>query len=107
MAKQSNLKVQIANIEKDPRHVDRMIISLKIDDGDKSGPYIKPFSMLPPDHVISVDEFLNSLISMQDLSRPVDPYQYLKDAQETRRTFNLDLADVPTTNDDTASEIKH
>lgn len=84
---QKELKCKIVNIEPDPKHPNRTIVSLQIDDGDSvKGPYIRAYSLLPPPGPISLEKFSIDL-SERDLSRPSEPFHYLEEAKELGTEF--------------------
>lgn len=100
MAKQSvtdekfvKLKLTIVNIEADPIHKNRTIVSAKFDDG-KGKPWIQAFSILPEESMqgreIEPDEFLD-LIYREKIERPVDPYGKLKKAMQAKESFVINL----------------
>lgn len=81
------LKCKIINMEPDPKHPARTIVSLEIDDGDtERGPYIRAYSLLPPENPISLEKFSIDVAKM-DLSRPTDGFHYLKEARENATEF--------------------
>lgn len=81
------LKCKIINIEDDPAHPGRVVVSLKL--RDDAGEYIRAFSIIPPPRPISVEEFAEDL-APRDLSRPEDPFHYLKEAQESETEFEIE-----------------
>jgi ferredoxin-NADP reductase len=85
--KPQDLKCKIINIEQDPKHPSRMIVSLQIDDG-QGEPYIRAYSLLPPDRPISLEEFAVQ-IADKDLSRPTKPFHYLQEAQDAGTEFTI------------------
>ena len=87
MKKIRKLNCRKVNIEPDPKMVGRKIVSIKFDDGE-SQPYIKAFSVIPPEAPISVEQFVE-FIKEQDLSRPVDPFKYLEEAKENEEPFEV------------------
>lgn len=84
--KSTELKCKIINIEPDPKHPARMLVSIEIDDGDPRGKYIRAYSLLPPENPMSLEKFSIDLSKM-DLSRPVDGFHYLKEAKENGSEF--------------------
>lgn len=93
-ASKKNLVCKIVNIEKDPKHTNpqRMIVAVKIDDGDKKlGPWIQGFSLLP-DSTFTLTDFMDAMYK-HDLKRPEDPYQELKNFLEKGTYFELKLTD--------------
>lgn len=93
IASPKNLKCKIINIEPDPKHPNRTIVSLQIDDGDDvKGPYIRAYSLLPPPGPISLEKFSIDL-AQRDLSRPDKPFHYLEEAKEMETEFIINLTD--------------
>lgn len=92
--KPQDLKCRIINIEPDPKHSNRTIVSVKIDDGEPE-PYIRAFAIINPDRPLSLEEF-TVMLQKKDLSRPADPFHYLKEAQEQSSEFviNVTAADA-------------
>lgn len=88
-AKITPLKCKIKNVEPDPIHAGRTIVSLEVDDG--KGPWIQGFSLTTPDHPITVEELI-VLLQDKKLERPTDPFTYIKEAQEQATLFEV----VPT-----------
>lgn len=88
---QKKLKCKIINIEPDPKHPARTIVSLEINDG-RGEPYVRAFSLLPPENPISLEKFSIQLAG-KDLSRPTDPFHYLKEAQSEAATFDVYVTD--------------
>lgn len=82
----------VKNIEPDPLHPGRQIISLELDDGQSDGPYIRAFSLIPPEIPLSLEKFALDL-AKRDLSRPTDPLHYIKEAQANSEQFVINLAD--------------
>lgn len=83
------LKCKIINMEPDPKHPARTIVSLEIDDGDSvRGPYIRAYSLLPPENPISLEKFSIDVAQM-DLSRPTDGFHYLKEARDNHTEFMI------------------
>lgn len=93
MANQKNRKLtaKIINIEADPLHKGRTIVSVRFTDQKSGDEWTQGFSLLP-DRPISLEEFILNLKS-RELAPPVDPFQYLKDAQN--KPFELDLGSEP------------
>lgn len=90
-------KCKIINIEPDPKHPGRQIVSVQVDDGDEQrGVYNLAFSLLPPETPMSVEKFA-LMLQEKDLSRPVDGFQYLKDAQNSGETFEIVIKPADTT----------
>jgi len=85
--KPKDLNCKIINIEQDPKHSARMIVSLEIRDGD-GDPYIRAYSLLPPDRPISLEEFAVQ-IADKDLSRPSKPFHYLQEAMDSATEFKV------------------
>lgn len=83
------LNCKIKDIQPDPLHVGRMIVSVEFDDGNKAGPWHQGFSVIP-ESVINIEDFLTQLYT-QEIHRPVDPYTNLRQALQTGETFVLDL----------------
>lgn len=83
------LVCKIINIEPDKKHPGRMIVAVRLDDGDPRGPWIQGFSLLP-ERSLTIDDFMDHLMT-QKLERPLDPYVNLKKFQETGKPFVLDL----------------
>lgn len=96
LTKSKPLKCKIINIEQDPKHPNRTIVSIQIDDGDKvRGPYVRAYSLLPPEYPISLEKFAIDLAS-KDLSRPSKPFHYLEEAKEAETEFVIKpIADDP------------
>ena len=94
IAEPQKLKCKIINTEPDPKHPGRQIVSIQIDDGDKLGPYIRAVSILPRESPISIEK-LSIDLAAQDLSRPVDPYHYIKEAKELKTEFTIIPEDEP------------
>jgi hypothetical protein len=90
--KSPELKCKIINIEPDPKHPARMLVSIEIDDGDPRGKYIRAYSLLPPENPMSLEKFSIDLGKM-DLSRPVDGFHYLREAKESETEFVIYPAD--------------
>lgn len=84
-SKPQALKCKIINIEQDPKHASRQIVSLQIDDGQDE-PYVRAYSLLPPERPISLEEF-QIQIARKDLSRPDKPFHYLEEAKEAGAEF--------------------
>ena len=84
--KSQELKCKIINIEPDPKHPARMLVSIEIDDGDPRGKYIRAYSLLPPENPMSLEKFSIDLAKM-DLSRPVDGFHYLREAKDAEAEF--------------------
>lgn len=87
--KSKDLKCSIINIEPDPKHPTRTIVSIKIDDGEPE-PYIRTFSLLPPERPISLEEFAIQLRD-RDLSRPDKPFHYLQEAKDQSTEFVINV----------------
>lgn len=84
------LNCKITDIKPDPLHKKRMLVAVEFDDGNKKlKPWHQAFSVLP-EEVISVDDFLNLLLTMH-IGRPEDPYTKLKRAMDVGETFVLNL----------------
>jgi len=95
--KSKKLVCKIVNMEPDPKHSARTIVSIEIDDGDPRGKYIRAYSLLPPPNPISLEKFSIDLSKM-DLSRPVDGFHYLKEAKDNSSEFEIiPTDDGPTT----------
>jgi hypothetical protein len=93
-AQARTLKVKIMNVEPDPLHKGRTIVSAQFDDGDTlRGPWIQGFSMLPQERPISPEEFMVSLKG-QEIKRPVDAFQYLRDAADNGKQYDLTISDI-------------
>lgn len=88
-ASKTKLVCKIINMEPDPKHPGRMIVSVSIDDGDRRGPWIQGFSVLP-EKVLTLEDFMDG-ITKKELKRPEDPYKHLTAAMEKKRTFVLNL----------------
>lgn len=86
-ASKTQLICKIMNIEPDPKHANRMIVSVQFDDGDILGPWIQGFSLLP-DKPFTMDDFMD-LIYQQKIERPTDPYGELKRWQKSGKEFVL------------------
>lgn len=85
--KSQDLKCRIINIEPDPKHPTRTIVSIEIDDGDaEAGKYIRAYSLTPPDRPVSLEEFAVQLRD-KDLSRPTKPFHYLYEAKDNSTEF--------------------
>lgn len=85
--KSKELKCKIINIEPDPKHPNRTIVSLQIDDGDSvKGPYIRAYSVIAPEYPITLEKFSIDLAG-KDLSRPDKPFHYLDEAREAGTEF--------------------
>lgn len=82
------LGCKITDIQPDKMHPGRMLVAVEFDDGS-GDPWHQAFSVIP-DEVITVDDFLAKLYTM-DIKRPVDPYQNLKQALKEGETFVLNL----------------
>lgn len=82
------LKCKIINTEPDPKHPGRQIVSVQIEDGDDRGPYIRSFSLIATESPISMEK-LSIDLSTKDLSRPVDPFHYIKEAQASGEQFTI------------------
>jgi hypothetical protein len=89
--KPKTLKCKIINIEQDPKHLTRTIVSLRIDDGEPET-YIRAFSLANPERPISLEEFQIQLAS-KDLSRPDKPFHYLHEAKDNETEFVITPAD--------------
>jgi hypothetical protein len=87
--KPKDLKCRIINIEPDPKHPNRTIVSVKIDDA-AGEPYIRAFAIINPDRPLSLEEF-TIMLEKKDLSRPADPFFYLKEAQEQSSEFVINV----------------
>lgn len=85
--KPQTLKCKIINMEPDPKHPARTIVSLRIDDG-KGDPYVRAYSLLPLDRPISLEEF-QIQIAKKDLSRPDKPWHYLEEAKDAETEFTV------------------
>ena len=91
--KSKPLNCKIINIEPDPKHPNRTIVSLQIDDGDKMrGPYIRAYSLIPPEYPITLEKFAIDLAG-RDLSRPDKPFHYLEEAREAQTEFVINPTD--------------
>ena len=89
-ASPTNLVCKIINIEPDPKHAGRMLVAVRIDDGNGE-PWVQGFSISPPaSGVITVDEFIESIYT-RELKRPVDPFSELKAANEKKLIFCIEL----------------
>lgn len=86
------LKCLIKNVEPDPLHAGRTIVSVQFDDGSEEGPWIQGFSLTTPDHPITLEELKVSL-QEQNISRPEDPFTYIKEAKENSTGFDLIVTD--------------
>lgn len=87
--KNKKLVCKIVNIEDDPIHKGRKIVSIKIDDGDNDkGPYIRAYSLIPPENPISLEKFSIDL-ARKDLSRPIDGFHFLNQAQKDETKFEV------------------
>lgn len=91
-AKDPALKCIIKNVEPDPLHGGRTIVSVQFDDG-KGDPWIQGFSLTTPDHPITLEELVVSL-QEQHIERPKDPFAYIKEAQQNKTSFALIVTDV-------------
>lgn len=87
MARKS-IECKIINIEADPIHPGRTIVSLELNDGKMDGPYVRGFSVITPEGPISLEKFALDLSNM-DLSRPKDPFFYLKESKEKGELFTV------------------
>lgn len=87
--KSKDLKCRIINIEPDPKHPSRSIVSIEIDDGEPDK-YIRAYSLLPPDRPISLEEFAVQLRD-KDLSRPTKPFHYLYEAKDNSTEFVINV----------------
>ncbi len=87
--KPQDLKCRIINIEPDPKHPSRTIVSIKIDDGEPE-PYIRAFSLTNPERPISLEEFAVQLRD-RDLSRPDKPFHYLQEAKDNSTEFVINV----------------
>lgn len=85
------LKCKIINIEPDPKHPARTVVSLEISDG-RGEPYIRAYSLLPPENPISLEKF-SILLANKDLRRPTDPFHYLKEAKDDASVFDVFITD--------------
>ncbi len=83
------VKCQILSLEKDPRAPGRTIVSFKLDDS-RGEPWIQAFTFIPPERPYSVEELLAN-VKAKGIRRPVDPFQFVKEAIETKEIFVLDL----------------
>lgn len=83
------LNCRVTDIAPDALHPARMIIGVEFDDGDPKGPWLQAFSVVP-DQVITVDDFLQQLYTM-NIQRPVDPYDNLKKVMQKGETFVLNM----------------
>lgn len=87
--KSKDLKCRIINIEPDPKHPSRTIVSIKIDDGEPE-PYIRAFAIINPDRPLSLEEF-TVMLKDKDLSRPDKPFHYLQEAQDKETEFVINV----------------
>jgi hypothetical protein len=92
MGKAEVLKIQIINIEPDPRAKARTIISLKVDDNSKAGPWIQAFSIITPEAPITLDQFIDMAIE-NGIQRPDDPLHAIKTAMEKQEVIDVNLTD--------------
>lgn len=88
-ASKKNLVCKIINIEKDPKHPNRMIVAVRIDDGDPIGPWTQGFSLLP-EKTFTISDFMSAMYK-QELKRPEDPYKELRQWKESGKEFELKL----------------
>lgn len=94
--KPQDLKCRIINIEPDPKHSSRTIVSVQIQDSDPE-PYIRAFSIINPDRPISLEEF-TIMLKDKDLSRPDKPFSFLQEAKDNSTEF---VINVTASDDDT------
>lgn len=85
----TKLNCKITDIQVDPIRPGRAIVGVEFDDGDPTGPWHQGFSILP-EEIVTVDDFLKQLYTQQ-IVRPVDPYQNLKQVMQKGETFVLNM----------------
>lgn len=85
----TKVKCKIKDIQKDPLHQNRMIVSVEFDDGNPAGPWHQGFSLLP-ESVFTIEDFIKQLVSQQ-IARPVDPYANIKQIMQTGEEFVINL----------------
>lgn len=79
-ASQSSIEAEIINVDNDPKHPGRTLVSVQFDDG--RGPWVQAFSLLPPPRPMTPEEFM-VLLKDEKIERPVanDPFIYIREAQ--------------------------
>lgn len=82
------IKCKIINVEPDPLHSDRTLVSVELHKGRKK--WVQAFSLLDSERPISVEEFMEHLKG-QKLEPPTDPFTYLKQAQKQGSEFEIEL----------------
>jgi hypothetical protein len=87
--KPQDLKCRIINIEPDPKHPARTIVSVQIQDSEPD-PYIRAFSIINPDRPISLEEF-TVMLQDKDLSRPDKPFSFLQEAKDNSTEFVINV----------------
>lgn len=88
-----NLSCKLINIEPDPRHQGRVIVSFRFDDGSGKEPWIQAFSIKDPERQISLEE-LSVLIKDQKIERPIDSFKFIKESLENGESFDITLNEV-------------
>lgn len=79
---------EIVNVEKDPRHPGRTLVSLKIFDG-KNPAWMRAYSIITPVTPLSIEEFIEHAKEI-GLDKPRDPLQELKDAEKSSQKIEVE-----------------
>jgi hypothetical protein len=79
---------EIINVEPDPRHPGRTIVSARFDDGDEvRGPWVQAFSIENPERPLTPEEFVLMLREKEPV-RPIDPFKYIKEHKGKKFTIH-------------------
>lgn len=83
-----SIKAKLFKIQPDPKHQGRQLVTLKLTDED--GEYQKTFSIITPENPLSLEQLATNL-GTQDLSRPIDTLQNIKDAAAHEQEFTIPI----------------
>lgn len=89
------LKCKIINIDDDPNHLGRKIVSVRFDDG-KGEPWVQGFSILQPETPLSPEQFFEDIKEHPTVAikRPVDPFKFLNEVKQSGKVFEVDPTKV-------------